>query len=204
MNVFVFILVVYVSLSSFVDGSKRFYISQSLINFVYKNFDIDAFDHSEFLFDEDSKREGDIKMQTYHDLVHTLKLMNVTTLVTSNDTYDVNLSNERKENVRFPTLHYISITSLKFSRITQYLANISNIALANDIWLIVFDGLRYTQRLTKEQFSKDVQELLPNLELDSQLFIILPMNSNRDNFELYEAYKVCTINLFRMNCRQFS
>ena len=98
MNFFIFILVVYVSLSSFVDGSKRFYISQSLINFVYKNFDIDAFDHSEFLFDEEPKREGDIKMQTYHDLVHTSKLMNVTTLVTSNDTYDVNLSNERKEN----------------------------------------------------------------------------------------------------------
>ena len=189
MNFFIFILVVYVSLSSFVYGSKRFYISQSLINFVYKNFDIDAFDHSEFLFDEEDKREGDTTIQTYHDLVHTLRFLNVTTLVTSNDTY-VNLSNERKENVRFPTLHYISITSLKFSQITQYLANISNIALANDIWLIVFDGLIHTKSFTYEQFSKDVQELLPNLELDSQLFITLPMMSNRDNFELYEAYKV--------------
>ena len=57
---------------------------------MYKNFDIDAFDHSEFLFDEEDKREGDmgdIKAQTYHDLVHTLKFLNVTTLVTSNDTY---------------------------------------------------------------------------------------------------------------------
>ena len=189
MNFLIFILFVYIYLSSFVDGSKRFYISQSLIDFVYKNFDIDAFDHSEFLFDEEDKREGDIKAQTYHDLVHTLKFLNVTTLVTSNDTY-VNLLNERKENVRFPTLHYISITSLKFSQVTQYLANISNIALANDIWLVVFDGVRYPKSLTNEQFSKDVQELLPNLELDSQLFIILPMNLNRDNFELYEAYKV--------------
>ena len=163
---------------------------------MYKNFDIDAFDHSEFLFDEEDKRDGDIKAQTYHDLVHTLKYLNVTTLVTSKDTY-VNLSNERKQNVRFPTLHYISITSLKSSQLTQYLANISNIALANDIWLVVFDGLKYTKSVTDDKFSNDIQELLPNLELDSQLFIILPMNSNRDNFELYEAYKVLYYQYFQ-------
>ena len=148
-------------------------------------------DHSEFLFDEEDQREEDTIAQTYHDLVHSLKFLNVAVIVTSNITHDDNLSKESKENVKFPTLHYISLTSLKFSKVTRYLKNISNIALANDIWLIVFDNLSYAKGLSNEQLSKDVQELIPNLELDSHLFIIIPMySSNRDNFELYDAYKV--------------
>ena len=161
-----------------------------LINFVYKNFDIDAVDHSEFLFDGEDQRGEDTKAQTYNDLVHILRLLNITTVVTSNLTYD-NLFYERKENVRFPTLNYISLTSLTFSKVARYLKNTSSIGLANDIWLIVFDNLSYTKSLNNEQLSKDVQELIPNLELDSQVFIIIPMySSNRDNFKLYEAYKV--------------
>ena len=142
------------------------------------------------MFDKGDQRGEDIKAQTYHDLVHTLRFLNVTTLVSSNITHD-DLSNERKENIKFPTLYYISLTSLTVSKVTRYLKNISNIALANDVWLIVFDNLSYTKSLSNDQLSKDIQELIPNLELDSQLFIIIPMySSNRDNFKLYEAYKV--------------
>ena len=132
MNVILFIPLLFISISSFVDGKKRIFITQQLINFVYKNFDIDAVDHSEFLFDGEDQRGEDTKAQTYNDLVHTLRLMNITTVVTSNLTYD-NLFYERKENVRFPTLHYISLTSLTFSKVARYLKNTSSIGLANDI-----------------------------------------------------------------------
>ena len=186
----VLITLVSISISSFVNGKKSIFITQPLINFVYKNLDIDAIDHCEFLFDEEGQREEDILTQTYHDLVHTLKVLNVATLVTSNNTYDI-LFNERKENVKFPTLHYISLTSLTFSKVTRYLKTISSIALANDMWLIVFDNLSYTKSSNNKRLSEDVQKLIPNLELDSQLFIIIPMYfSNRGNFKLYEAYKV--------------
>ena len=182
----------YISMFSLVCGSRRFFISQALIEFMYKNFDIDAFDHSVFLFDEDDKNGHDIKVQTYHDLLHKLKFFNVATLVPSYKAYDINRFNDRKKNVRFPILHYISINNLNTTKMITFLQNISSIALANDVWLIVFDVVTYVKDLSHEQLSQDIQDLFPNLELDSQLFIIIPMSSNRDNFELYEAYKVLT------------
>ena len=179
-----------ISILSLSCGSKKFYISPSLMHFVYKNFDIDAVDHCEFLFDENEETRGDIKAQIYHDLLQILKMYNVTTLVNSNYTYHLNISSERKDTVRFPTLYYISITASESTKVTKFLKRQSNIALANDIWLVVIDTEPHSRGRSNIQLSKDVEILIPNLELDSQMLIILPTILNSDNFMLYETYKV--------------
>ena len=133
---------------------------------------------------------GDIKVQIYHDLLQTLKMYNVTTLVNSNYTDHPNISSVRKDTVRFPTLYYISITASESTIVTKFLQRQSNIALANDIWLIVIDTETHSRGRSNVQLSKDVENLIPNLELDSQVLIILPTILNSDNFMLYETYKV--------------
>ena len=170
--------------------SKKFFISPSLMHFVYKNFDIDAVDHCEFLFDENEEKSRDIKAQIYHDLLQTLKMYNITTLVNSNYSYHPNISSERKETVRFPTLYYISITATESTKVTKFLQRQSNISLANDIWLVVIDKETHSRGRSDVQLFKNVENLIPNLELDSQVLIILPTILNSDIFMLYETYKV--------------
>ena len=207
-------IVLFLSISHLSRCDEHFFVSQSLINFIYKNFDIDAFDHTEFLFDNDETKSEDVKAQTYHDLLQTLTKYNVTTLVNHNHSYslkrstswsaflsnnpykrsDFNVSGERKQfPVRFPTLYYISITTLTPTKVSQFLQNRSSISLANDIWIVVLDTPYRSKYNSGEPLLKDVDNLIPNLELDSQLFIIIPMSTNCNCFSVYEAYKVLNI-----------
>jgi hypothetical protein len=71
----------------------------------------------------------------------------------------------------------------------------SSIDLANDIWLVVLEDNEDGEQ-REESLSKQLEVLAPNLELDSQMFVISPMDIDCDNFIVYEAYKVKTTFLF--------
>ena len=86
-------------------------------------------------------------------------------------------------------MYYISISSTSSTRISKFLKNVSNIGLANDIWLIALD-ISEANLKTEEEISNIIRELLPSLQLDSQVFVIIPMDSNCDSFSVYETYKV--------------
>ena len=177
-------------------GSNRFFLSERFIDFIYKNFDIDALDHCQFLIDKEEINLQDNAMEYYHDLMLQLKNLYTPIVINSNHSYNFNSSGDKVDLVRFPTLYYISISSILInSSVSQFLQSRSGIDLANDIWLVVLETSE-SARQSVQSISKQLEGLAPNLELDSQLFVIVPMEINCDNFNVYEAYKVKNLFLY--------
>ena len=168
------------------DCNKQLYITGSFVKFIYKNFDIDYFDHCQFLFDTEELLLEDEIIGHYHDNIRKCKS---TFFVNKNMTYQSLYDTDRKLNLRFPVLYYISISSTYSTRIAKFLQNVSNVGLANDIWLIAIDISAATPK-TEENISNVIEELLPSLQLDSQVFVIIPTERNCDIFSVYETYKV--------------
>ena len=168
------------------DCNKQLYISESFIEFIYENFDIDYFDHCQFLFDTEEPLFEDEIISHYHDNIRKCKS---TFFFNKNLTYQSLYDADRKLNLRFPVLYYVSISSTYSTRISEFLRNVSNVGLANDIWLIAID-ISEASLKAEEEISKVIEELLPNLQLDSQVFVIIPTESNCDLFSVYETYKV--------------
>ena len=168
------------------DCNKQLYITESFVEFIYDDLDIDSFDHCQFLFDTEELILEDEIIGHYHANIRKCKS---TFFVNKNLTYQSLYDADRKLNLRFPVLYYISISSTSSTRISKFLQNVSNIGLANDIWLIALDIFQANLK-TEEEISNIIQELLPSLQLDSQVFVIIPMESNCDSFSVYETYKV--------------
>ena len=110
--------------------------------------------------------------------------------INSVHTYNFNPSSGNKaDSFRFPILYYISISSLDRPNVSQLLQSRSRIDLANDIWLIVLENTDDGKK-SVESLSKQLGVLVPNLDLDSQVIVIRPMDINCDNFNVHEIYKV--------------
>ena len=168
------------------DCNKQLYITESFVEFIYDDLDIDSFDHCQFLFDTEELILEDEIIGHYHANIRKCKS---TFLVNKNLTYQSLYNADRKLNLRFPVLYYISISSTSSTRISKFLRNVSDVGLANDIWLIALD-ISEANLKTEEEISNIIRELLPSLQLDSQVFVIIPMESNCDSFSVYETYKV--------------
>ena len=168
------------------DCNKQLYITESFVEFIYDDLDIDSFDHCQFLFDTEELILEDEIIGHYHANIRKCKS---TFFVNKNLTYQSLYDADRKLNLRFPVLYYISISSTSSTRISKFLQNVSNIGLANDIWLIALD-ISQANLKTEEEISNIIRELLPSLQLDSQVFVIIPTESNCDLFSVYETYKV--------------
>ena len=171
------------------DCNKQLYITESFVEFIYDDLDIDSFDHCQFLFDTEELILEDEIIGHYHANIGKCKS---TFFVNKNLTYEPFNADERKMNLRFPVMYYISVSSTSPTRISKFLQNISSIGLANDIWLIAMD-ISGASLKTEEEISNIIQDLLPSLQLDSQVFIIIPMDNDCDKFSVYETYKVSSI-----------
>ena len=176
-------------------GNKRFFLSETFINFIYKNFDIDAFDHCELLFDDEDLSFQDNAVEYYHELSMMLRNLNTTIVINSKHDYSLNECKEKVGCLRFPVLYYISIYSLSSPWTFRLLQNITSIGMANDIWLVALDNFD-SRWQNIQDFSSQIEILLPNLELDSQVFVTFPIETNCDNFNVYEIYKVCKNDLW--------
>ena len=129
-------------------------------------------------------------MEYYHDLLLQLENLFTPIVINSAHTYNFNSSSGNKvDSFRFPILYYISISSLDLSNVSQLLQSRSRIDLANDIWLIVLENTDDGKK-SVESLSKQLGVLVPNLDLDSQVIVIRPMDINCDNFNVHEIYKV--------------
>ena len=168
------------------DCNKQLYISESFVEFIYDDLDIDSFDHCQFLFDTEELMLEDEIIGHYHANIRKCKS---TFFVNKNLTYQSLYNADRKLNLRFPVLYYISISSTSSTRISKFLQNVSNIGLANDIWVIALD-ISEANLTTEGEISNIIRELLPSLQLDSQVFVIIPMAFSCAYFSVYETYKV--------------
>ena len=189
-----FCLFISLILLPLLDCNKQIFMSDSFVEFIYENYDIDAFDHCQFLFDAEELILQDEMIGHYHANIRKCKS---TFFVNKNLTYEPFNADERKMNLRFPVMYYISVSSTSPTRISKFLQNISSIGLANDIWLIAMD-ISGASLKTEGEISNIIQDLLPSLQLDSQVFIIIPMDNDCDKFSVYETYKVSSISTFHI------
>ena len=80
------------------DCNKQIFMSDSFVEFIYKNYDIDAFDHCQFLFDAEELILQDEMIGHYHVNIRKCKS---TFFVNKNLTYEPFNADERKMNLRF-------------------------------------------------------------------------------------------------------
>ena len=198
-NCFLFIHLACNNFLPYVDGNQQILISQSLMNFLFENFDIDAFDHFAFLLHNDTTLViGDnmVKMffedttiEDHHELLTQFGKFNTIIGINAGHTYMYNTTTEKAGHPKFPIMHYILIPSLHASKGTEFLQSRSGVSLANDIWLVELPSTD-TSGQDMEHLSTEIETLIPNLELDSQVFVLTPMESNCAKFNVYEVYKV--------------
>ena len=182
---------------SCLEENQKFLISQSLMNFLYKSFEIDAFDHLEFFLDNDELMFEDKTINNYHELLTQFGKLNTAIGINVELSHMYNITPNKEDNLKFPILHYISIQSLHSSKGLQFLHSQSSVSLANDIWLVELPST-VTSRKDMQDLSTIVEALLPNLQLDSQVFVLIPMESHCENYNIYEVYRVgnCYICIF--------
>ena len=188
-NFFLFIHIACFNFLPHLDGNQKTHISQSLINFIYNDIDIDAFDHFAFLLDSNENMFGDKTIEDYHELLTQFLKFNTTIDIDVDNPNTYNTTAKKAADPKFPIMHYISIQSLYSSKGTQFLQSRSSASLANDIWLVELDSTD-TSEQDMQHLSGQIESLIPNLELDSQVFVLIPMESHCDNFNIYEVYKV--------------
>ena len=185
-NCFLLIHIACLNFLPYLDGNQQILISQSLMNFLYENFDIDAFDHFAFLLDNDTMIFEDKTIEDYHEVLTQFGKFNTIISINADHTYMYNTATEKEAHPKFPIMHYILILSLHASKGSQFLQSRSSVSLANYIWLVEL----HSTDTSGQDLSTQIEALIPNLELDSQVFVFTPMESQCDKFNVYEVYKV--------------
>ena len=103
------------------------------------------------------------------------------------------LEGGRKIQKRYAALYYLSISTTSPTRISRFLQKVSNINLANEIWLIAFDMHGTVEKKSEMEISNFIQDLLPGLQLDSQVLVIISNDIDWDIITVYETYRVSAL-----------
>ena len=168
------------------NGNKRIFFSKPFVEFIYATFEVDAFDHCEILFDTEeqySEEYGKNFVEKYMEVCMS------TFDINTNLTIPSLLAVDRKIQQRYAALYYITISTTSPTKLSRFLQKVSNINLANDIWLIAFD----MHGVAEMGISNFIQDLLPGLQLDSQVLVIIPNKIDWDSITVYETYRVSAL-----------
>ena len=161
----------------------------ALANYLYANFDIDAFNHVEFFLDNDETMLEDEMVYVYNSLVTRFVRFNTVINIPSERITKKTQTEEKHYLPKYPILYYISIASRQKSKGVQFLQTQSSANLSTHIWVIEFSNVDCIGH-GMQNISDELETLIPNLEFDSQVFVLFPLENSCDSFNIYEVYKV--------------
>ena len=185
-----YVLCTWVMYFPVINGNKRIFFSEFFVEFIYSTFEVNAFDHCQILFDteeQNNQEYGKNFVEKYMEVCMSKFEIN------SNLTIPSLLAVDRKIKQRYAALYYLSISTTSPTKISEFLQKVTSINLANDIWLIALDVHGGVEKKSEMEISNFIQDLLPGLQLDSKVLVIIPNERNWDSITVYEIYRVSAV-----------
>ena len=174
--------------ASFAQTSKGIN-TQDYNKLLYKHFAADVFDHIVFLHDKDDFLLEDTLIEDYQQLSAQFKSFYTFININQKNFNSHRISKRKQLPSKFPVLYHISIPSCNSLNGFELFQNQSSADLSNNVWLIKVHSIDDKDEMM-EQVSMQIQSLMPNLAVDSRVFLILPDKFNCDDLNMYEVYKV--------------
>ena len=184
-----FIYLLFLNFLSSLVRSHDFNNFPALANYLFANFDIDAFNHIEFFLDNDDTILEDEMVYVYSNLVTRFVRFNTVINIPSERITKKTQTEEKHYLPKYPILYYISIASRQKSKGVQLLQTQSSANLSTHIWVVEFSNVDCSGK-SMRNISDELETLIPNLEFDSQVFVLFPLENSCDSFNIYEVYKV--------------